>query len=305
MYPQHQPQPQQLQQHAQPYAQQQQRQQQPIPRSATSPAQAELLSVQKGYESLNSPDKDRDGSAAGESQDADNDTAEDGGDADGEGEDVAAQVTVERSGSVPEFVKKLYRMLEESRQSPTAAAIVSWGVHGDSFVVKERTDFERTILPQHFKHNNFASFVRQLNKYDFHKIRNTDDGKIYGDQAWEFQHPKFQYGKPDLLKDIIRKVPSKAKPPTSSALTPSNSSFPTASDLQHSTDLTTELRKDTTDLQSQVDSLTKLQADMATYLQSLSRNYHLVVEEVLNFRKNMAAQDQVIRNLVDYLVRRE
>ena len=80
-----------------------------MPQSVTSPPQAELLPAQQGYESLNSPDKDRDGSAAGESQDADNDTAEDGADADAEGEDVAAQVTVEKSGSVPEFVKKLYR----------------------------------------------------------------------------------------------------------------------------------------------------------------------------------------------------
>lgn len=61
--------------------------------------------------------------------------------------------------------------------------IVSWGINGETFVVKDPTEFSKIILPKHFKHSNFASFVRQLNKYDFHKLRNADDGKPYGDQV--------------------------------------------------------------------------------------------------------------------------
>ena len=51
------------------------------------------------------------------------------------------------------------------------AHIVSWGPHGDCFVVKDMNEFTKSILPRMFKHSNFASFVRQLNKYDFHKVR--------------------------------------------------------------------------------------------------------------------------------------
>lgn len=59
-----------------------------------------------------------------------------------------------------------------------------WGTDGTTFIVKDTNEFSKTILPKHFKHCNFASFVRQLNKYDFHKVRNADDGnKPYGDQV--------------------------------------------------------------------------------------------------------------------------
>lgn len=76
--------------------------------------------------------------------------------------------------------------------------------------MKDMNEFTKTILPKMFKHSNFASFVRQLNKYDFHKVKNAESTPG-GDQAWTFKHPDFHAKRRDALENIKRKVPSQRK----------------------------------------------------------------------------------------------
>ena len=83
-------------------------------------------------------------------------------------------------------------------EDPNFQHVVSWGPGNDCFVVKDMNEFTKSILPRMFKHSNFASFVRQLNKYDFHKVKNTDDNQ-FGEHVSVSSHlPLFPFPAPFL-----------------------------------------------------------------------------------------------------------
>ncbi|KAK7801232.1 hypothetical protein U0070_015409 [Myodes glareolus] len=111
---------------------------------------------------------------------------------------------------------------------------------GNSFHVFDQGQFAKEVLPKYFKHNNMASFVRQLNmcKYlcgmsmarllefssltlkqncptpictdGFRKVVHIEQGGLVKPERddTEFQHPCFLRGQEQLLENIKRKVTS-------------------------------------------------------------------------------------------------
>ncbi|SAM04691.1 hypothetical protein [Absidia glauca] len=169
--------------------------------------------------------------------------------------------------SVSTFIQKLYNMLENN----TNANLISWCPSGTSFFISNAKAFAAQVLPTHFKHSNFSSFVRLLNMYGFHKISKSPRGQRSNDkEIWEFSHTKFIRGRSDLLKDIKRK----------------------------SMDSET-LRRETGDIQAAFSMLQMSQSDLLQQFYTLQESFTALFNGLEESRRVQQQQQQQIKQLFE------
>ncbi|XP_042321508.1 heat shock factor protein 1 isoform X4 [Sceloporus undulatus] len=184
------------------------------------------------------------------------------------------------SGSnVPAFLTKLWTLVED----PETDALICWSPSGNSFHVFDQGQFAKEVLPKYFKHNNMASFVRQLNMYGFRKVIHIEQGGLVKPEKddTEFQHPFFLRGQEHLLENIKRKV--------------TNVSSIKSEDIKVRQDSMTKLLTD-------VQMMKGKQESMDSKLITMKHENEALWREVASLRQKHAQQQKVVNKLIQFLI---
>uniref|UniRef100_A0A3Q4BJ81 HSF-type DNA-binding domain-containing protein n=1 Tax=Mola mola TaxID=94237 RepID=A0A3Q4BJ81_MOLML len=184
---------------------------------------------------------------------------------------------MKHNSNVPAFLTKLWTLVEDADTNE----LICWSQEGNSFLVLDEQRFAKEILPKFFKHNNMASFIRQLNMYGFRKVMHIDTGfvKQERDGPVEFQHPYFKHGQDGLLENIKRKV---------------SNTRPEDNKIRH---------EDLTKILASVQSVHSQQENIDTRLAALKRENEALWMEISDLRQKHAHQQQLIKKLIHFIVK--
>ena len=114
------------------------------------------------------------------------------------------------------FLDKLYAILSDDSYSQ----YIHWSPDGLYVIISDPNGLSKKVLPEFYKHHNFSSFVRQLNMYNFRKVR-TSNKRDQKEQ--KYMHKEFNESRiPEEIK-LIKKKKLKAESKDNDNLTNSKS----------------------------------------------------------------------------------
>jgi len=195
--------------------------------------------------------------------------------------------------NLPAFLNKLYGMVNSSDTDPW----VCWNEDGTSFIIPNNNALAEHVLGRHFKHNNFNSFVRQLNMYGFHKVPHLNHGVLHNNglpEVWEFTNEHFLRDKPEAMRNIIRKK-GEAEKARSAAKQRSTSS--TSPQLPHQLDDP----RDMAILKAEIQSVATRQALIKEEMFRLSSNTESLWKYALETRQRTQQQQEKIDKMIKFL----
>ena len=204
--------------------------------------------------------------------------------------------------AITAFLAKLWALVND----PTCNDLIAWDGTGNSFHVYDQARFSREILPRYFKHNNFASFIRQLNMYGFRKMSTIEHGSLKNERDdIEFAHPSFLRGQESLLEFIKRRAPDNQPKQHLSTIKAEVSASPSSTSSVLSTQQIETKPVQTDEFGHILDDVRNLhskQSSLSDKLFHLQDENQALWREVGSLRQKHSKQQQIVSKLMEFLL---